>query len=105
MKTILYNPIYINPQAYFVFPQLANIEPNAEDFIEPAIFTGKLMIQLADSLEYVATFENTKEINLEEFRGKRIRISQFTDSGSVVLGEWNLTIPNNLWVQKTECGV
>lgn len=26
MKTILYNPIFINPQAYYVFPQLYDIE-------------------------------------------------------------------------------
>lgn len=26
MKTILYNPIFINPQAYYVFPQLYNLD-------------------------------------------------------------------------------
>lgn len=26
MKTILYQPLFINPQAYFVFPQLYHIE-------------------------------------------------------------------------------
>lgn len=88
--TVLYNPIYINPQAYFVFPQLATLEPNTTDFIEPAIFTGKLMIQFDDSLEYVAQFENTKEIDLKDFAGDHIRISQLTDQGSVVLGEWIL---------------
>lgn len=26
MKTILYQPLFINPQAYFVFPQLYHIK-------------------------------------------------------------------------------
>ncbi len=26
MRTILYQPVYINPQAYFVFPSLYHIE-------------------------------------------------------------------------------
>lgn len=90
MKTILYKPVYINPQAYFVFPQLSAMEPNTEDFIEHAMFTGKLMIQLTDSLEYLATFENTREVDLKDFAGDHIRISQFTDLGATVLGEWIL---------------
>lgn len=90
MKTVLYRPVFINPQAYYVFPQLATLEPKTTDFIEPAIFTGKLVVQFDDSLEYVAQFENTKEIDLKDFAGDHIRISQFTDEGSVVLGEWIL---------------
>lgn len=35
MKTILYQPIFINPQAYFVFPQLYHIE-KGDSYIEPA---------------------------------------------------------------------
>ena len=31
MKTILYQPIFINPQAYFVFPQLYHIEKGGTD--------------------------------------------------------------------------
>lgn len=88
MKTVLYNPVFINPQAYYVFPQLYDIQPKTEDYIEQAIFVGKLMIQTSDSLEYKDTFENTKEIDLSDYAGKRIRISQFTDIGAVVLGEW-----------------
>lgn len=92
MKTVLYRPVFINPQAYYVFPQLATLEPKTTDFIEPAIFTGKLVIQFDDSLEYVAQFENTKEIDLKDFAGDHIRISQITDLGSVVLGEWILPV-------------
>lgn len=39
MKTILYQPIFINPQAYFVFPQLYHIE-KGDSYIEPANITG-----------------------------------------------------------------
>lgn len=28
MKTILYQPLFINPQAYFVFPQLYHLDSN-----------------------------------------------------------------------------
>lgn len=90
MKTVLYRPVFINPQAYYVFPQLATLEPKTTDFIEPAVFVGKLVVQFDDSLEYVAQFENTKEIDLKDFAGDHIRISQITDLGSVVLGEWIL---------------
>lgn len=30
MKTILYQPLFINPQAYFVFPQLYHIDGSLE---------------------------------------------------------------------------
>ena len=43
MKTILYQPIFINPQAYFVFPSLYHIE-KGDSFIEPANITGQLII-------------------------------------------------------------
>lgn len=44
MKTILYNPIFINPQAYYVFPQLYDIE-KGDQFIEPAVYSGYLLIE------------------------------------------------------------
>lgn len=40
MKTILYQPLFINPQAYFVFPQLYHIE-KGDSYIEPANVTSK----------------------------------------------------------------
>lgn len=96
MKTILYKPIYINPQAYFVFPQLAVLEPKTDNFVEEAIFTGFLLIDPIDE-SGIKMFANTKQVDLSEFAGKHIRISQYTNDGAVVLGEWNLpSIPNNV---------
>lgn len=43
MKTILYQPLFTNPQAYFVFPQLYHIE-KGDSYIEPANITGQLII-------------------------------------------------------------
>lgn len=88
MKTILYNPIFINPQAYYVFPQLYDIE-KGDSFIEPAVYSGYLIIEdlISNTSSQVI---NTKEVDFTEFAGKRIRISQYTNIGAVVLGEWLL---------------
>lgn len=88
MKTILYNPIFINPQAYYVFPQLYDIE-KGDSFIEPAVYSGYLIIEdlISNTSSQVI---NTKEVDFTEFAGKRIRISQYTNTGAVVLGEWLL---------------
>lgn len=59
MKTILYQPLFINPQAYFVFPQLYHIEKG-----------------------------DSYQVDFGLFKGKHIRISQYTNIGAVVLGEW-----------------
>lgn len=88
MKTILYNPIFINPQAYYVFPQLYDIE-KGDSFIEPAVYSGYLIIEdlISNTSSQVI---NTREVDFTEFAGKRIRISQYTNIGAVVLGEWLL---------------
>lgn len=88
MKTILYNPIFINPQAYYVFPQLYDIE-KGDSFIEPAVYSGYLIIEdlISNTSSQVI---NTREVDFTEFAGKRIRISQYTNLGAVVLGEWLL---------------
>lgn len=88
MKTILYNPIFINPQAYYVFPQLYDIE-KGDLFIEPAVYSGYLIIDdlISNTSSQVI---NTREVDFTEFAGKRIRISQYTNIGAVVLGEWLL---------------
>lgn len=88
MKTILYQPLFINPQAYFVFPQLYNIE-KADQYIEPAVYTGQLLIDVLTDNTFV-TISDTNYLDFSEFAGKRIRISQYTDTGAVVLGEWLL---------------
>lgn len=55
MKTILYQPLFINPQAYFVFPQLYHIE-KGDSYIEPANITGQLIINdLTQSLTSTST--------------------------------------------------
>lgn len=88
MKTILYNPIFINPQAYYVFPQLYDIE-KGDSFIEPAVYSGYLLIEdLISNTSSQVT--DTREADFTQFAGKRIRISQYTNIGAVVLGEWLL---------------
>lgn len=88
MKTILYNPIFINPQAYYVFPQLYNIE-KGDSFIEPAVYSGYLLIEdLVSNTSSQVT--DTREVDFTQFADKRIRISQYTNIGAVVLGEWLL---------------
>lgn len=88
MKTILYNPIFINPQAYYVFPQLYNIE-KGDSFIESAVYSGYLLIEdLISNTSSQVT--DTREVDFTWFAGKRIRISQYTNIGAVVLGEWLL---------------
>ena len=91
MKTILYQPLFINPQAYFVFPQLYHIE-KGDSYIEPANITGQLIINdLTKVLTSTPTFnvvQDTNQVDFGLFKGKHIRISQYTNIGAVVLGEW-----------------
>lgn len=89
MKTILYNPIFINPQAYFVFPQLYDIE-KGDSFIEPAAYAGQLMIENLTDDNKVMLENNVMQVDFTQFAGKRIRINQYTNIGAVVLGEWNI---------------
>ena len=79
MKTILYQPIFINPQAYFVFPQLYHIE-KGDSFIEPAYITGQIIINnLSKELTLTPTIHTVQDTNQIDF-GLFI--------GAVVLGEW-----------------
>ena len=91
MKTILYQPLFINPQAYFVFPQLYYIE-KGDSYIEPANITGQLIIndltQSLTSTPILNVVQDTNQVDFGLFKGKHIRISQYTNIGSVVLGEW-----------------
>lgn len=91
MKTILYQPIFINPQAYFVFPSLYHIE-KGDSFIEPANITGQLIINtLTDDptlTPIILTVKDNNQVDFSIFASKHIRISQYTDEGAVVLGEW-----------------
>lgn len=91
MKTILYQPLFINPQAYFVFPQLYHIE-KGDSYIEPANITGQLIIndltKVLTSTPILNVVQDTNQVDFGLFKGKHIRISQYTNIGAVALGEW-----------------
>lgn len=80
-----------NPKAYFVFPQLYHIE-KGDSYIEPANITGQLIINtLTDDptlTPIILTVKDNNQVDFSIFAGKHIRISQYTDEGAVVLGEW-----------------
>ena len=95
MKTILYNPIFINPQAYYVFPRLTRwLQPDEESVLEPANYIGSIEVKIIAygdfEIGYTRNFMNTSEIDFSDFRNSYVRISLFTPLGSVVLGEWKI---------------
>lgn len=85
MKTILYQPLFINPQAYFVFPQLYHIE-KGDSYIEPANITGQLIIndltKVLTSTPTLNVVQDTNQVDFGLFKGKHIRISQYTNIGA-----------------------
>lgn len=90
MKTCLYKPVFVNPQAYFVFPQLYDMQPKTDNFVEQAIFTGRLIITDLTNNQYTS-YQNVNTIDFSQYADKRIKIEQYTDTGAVVLGEWIIT--------------
>lgn len=78
------NMVFANPQAYRVFPQIAN--PYNTGITDTAVFTG--YIQVTDSNGTTKSFSNTNVIDFTGFTGT-IDIDQYTDTGSVKLGRWN----------------
>lgn len=60
MRTILYQPVYINPQAYFVFPSLYHIE-KGDSYVEPAVYTGQLLM-LTDEDKLTVYEHNSREL-------------------------------------------
>lgn len=86
MKTILYQPLFINPQAYFVFPQLYHIE-KGDSYIEPANITGQLIIndltKVLTSTPTLNVVQDTNQVDFGLFKGKHIRISQYTNIGAI----------------------
>lgn len=76
MKTILYQPLFINPQAYFVFPQLYHIE-KGDSYIEPANITGQLIIndltKVLTSTPTLNVVQDTNQVDFGLFKGKHIR--------------------------------
>lgn len=77
--------------AYFVFPQLYHIE-KGDSYIEPANITGQLIIndltKVLTSTPTLNVVQDTNQVDFGLFKGKHIRISQYTNIGAVVLGEW-----------------
>ena len=86
MKTLLYNPIFINPQAYIVFPNLCGgLKQEIDSVIEPAIFDGKIEVKTIANgdIKLVRYYSNTNKIDLSEFKDSWIRINLYTDLGAV----------------------
>lgn len=81
MKTILYQPLFINPQAYFVFPSLYHIE-KGDSYVEPAVYTGQLLIDVVDDSVPSTIIKDTKQVDFSDYAGKHIRISQYTEYGT-----------------------
>ena len=93
MKTLLYNPIFINPQAYYVFPRLTRyLQPDNESTAEPANYIGTIEVKVIayGDTTLKRTYTNTDSIDLSEFKNTWIHISLFTKVGSCVLGEWKI---------------
>lgn len=93
MKTLLYNPIFVNPQAYYVFPNLSRVQTQEVDSTkEPANYIGTIEVKTIayGDTNKVQTFTSTSEIDLVNFSNEWVRISLYTILGSVVLGEWKL---------------
>ena len=92
MKTILYNPIFINPQAYYVFPRLTRWLRPDDSYKEPANYIGQIEVTIIayGEIGYTEYFEHTNYIDLTNFSNSYVRISLFTRLGSCVLGEWKI---------------
>lgn len=93
MKTILYNPIFINPQAYYVFPRLTRyLQPDNESTADQLTNIGTIEVKVIayGDTTLKRTYTNTDSIDLSEFKNTWIRISLFTKVGSCVLGEWKI---------------
>lgn len=92
MKTILYNPIFINPQAYYVFPRLTRWLRPDNGYKEPANYIGQIEVTIIayGEIGYTEYFEHTNYIDFTNFSNSYVRISLFTRLGACVLGEWKI---------------
>lgn len=81
MKTILYQPLFINPQAYFVFPQLYHIE-KGDSYIEPANITGQLII---NDLTKVLTSTPTLNVVQDTKQSGHIAIAEVLLKSLIIL--------------------
>lgn len=87
MKTILYKPLFVNPQAYSILPCIQYPEKGEETNIE-ANYTGTLTI--TDSTGLIRSYQNQKVIDLGEYQGI-ITIDNITLDGAVRLGQWDVS--------------
>lgn len=87
MKTILYKPLFVNPQAYSILPCIQYPEKGEETNIE-ANYTGTLTI--TDSTGLIRSYQNQKVIDLGEYQGI-ITIDNVTLDGAVRLGQWDIS--------------
>lgn len=95
MKTLLYKPLFINPQAYYVFPNInGRLEPKTGSGKEPAMFIGNIEVKTIahGDIGKKQYFYNTNEIDLSAFSNSLVKISLYTNRGNIVLGEWDLDI-------------
>lgn len=92
MKTILYQPIFINPQAYFVFPQLYHIEKGDSLGGEYYMITHSNDYTVENSL--IKSTDNTFLVSIENANEKDVKamlIDMYYDStvpGSYLNGEY-----------------
>ena len=95
MKKILYQPLFINPQAYFVFPQLYHIE-KGDSYIEPANITGQLIINnLSEGLTQTTTVNVYLMIGDKQYDAISGQLQTYSVSGSVKLEFLNMEEINN----------
>lgn len=94
MKTILYQPLFINPQAYFVFPQLYHIE-KGDSYIEPANITGQLIIndltKVLTSTPTLNVVQDTNQVDFGLFNGNNFSAKSFAAETSINIEENNVS--------------
>lgn len=113
MKTILYQPLFINPQAYFVFPQLYHIE-KGDSYIEPANITGQLIIndltKVLTSTPTLNVVQDTNQVDFGLFKGKHIRIcydgkSYAITYGLPILTDYTVIADRTWFAEKVDNGI
>lgn len=95
MKTLLFNPIFINPQAYFVFPNInGSLVQETEVSVEPVMFAGTIEVKVIANgdTSLIRYYKNVSNIDLIKFENSWVRISLYNQLGAVVLGEWKLQV-------------
>ena len=111
MKTILYQPLFINPQAYFVFPQLYHIE-KGDSYIEPANITGQLIIndltKVLTSTPTLNVVQDTNQVDFGLFKGKHICYdgkSYAVAYGLPILTDYTIIADRTWFAEKVDNGV